>query len=84
MDKAKEIEEKARSIIANQLKIDGKDITNNSLLVDDLGADSLDILELVVEFEQELDINIPDEILTDFRTFENIVNGLKKVLLKSL
>ena len=53
--------EKVRAIIAKQLDIDPETITPASSLIDDLHADSLDIVELVMDMEQEFDAEIPDE-----------------------
>ncbi len=55
------IEKTARSIIANELGLDLKDVKPQSSFIQDLGADSLDTVELVMRFEEEFDIEIPDE-----------------------
>lgn len=55
------IESKVIEIIANQLSIREDDIKADSRFIDDLGADSLDIVELIMEMEEEFDIEIPDE-----------------------
>lgn len=53
--------EKVRDIIAEQLGIEASEITPESTFVDDLGADSLDIVELIMAFEEEFNMEIPDE-----------------------
>lgn len=53
--------EKVKSIIAEQLGIDEEGVTTQSSFIDDLGADSLDIVELIMSLEEEFDIEIPDE-----------------------
>lgn len=53
--------EKIRAKIAEQLSIDENDITMDSGFVDDLGADSLDLVELIMALEEEFDMEIPDE-----------------------
>lgn len=53
--------DKVKKIIADQLGIDENTITLDSLFVDDLGADSLDVVELIMALEEEFDIEIPDE-----------------------
>ena len=55
------IEEKVKSIIVEQLGVDADEVTMGASFTDDLGADSLDIVELVMAFEEEFDIEIPDE-----------------------
>ena len=55
------VEEKVKSIIVEQLGVDADEVTNNASFTDDLGGDSLDIVELVMAFEEEFDIEIPDE-----------------------
>ena len=55
--------EKVRDIIAKQLDLDAAAITPESRLIEDLHADSLDIVELVMDMEQEFDVEIPDEKL---------------------
>ena len=59
--KREAIEKTARSIIADQLGLDLKEVKPQSSFVDDLGTDSLDVVELVMRFEEEFDIEIPDE-----------------------
>lgn len=53
--------EKVKEIIADQLGLDENTIDMDSLFVDDLGADSLDVVELIMALEEEFDIEIPDE-----------------------
>ncbi len=55
------VEEKVKSIIVEQLGVDGDEVTPAASFTDDLGADSLDIVELVMAFEEEFGIEIPDE-----------------------
>ena len=70
--------EKVRDIIAKQLDIDASTITMNSRLIDDLKADSLDIVELIMDLEQEFNIEIPDEELLKVQTVSDIVGYLEK------
>ena len=53
--------EKVKSIIVEQLGVDADEVTPEASFVDDLGADSLDTVELVMAFEEEFDLEIPDE-----------------------
>ena len=55
------IEERVKKIVIEQLGVKEEDVTNNASFVDDLGADSLDTVELVMAFEEEFGIEIPDE-----------------------
>ena len=70
--------EKICEIIAKQLDIDPETITMESKLVEDLHADSLDIVELVMDMEQEFDTEIPDEELPKVQTVGDILRYLKK------
>lgn len=58
---ANDIEARVKSIIVERLGVDESDITNEASFTDDLGADSLDTVELIMEFEKEFDLTIPDE-----------------------
>ena len=58
---AKAVEEKVKEIICEQLGVEEDDVTPNAKFIEDLGADSLDTVELVMELEEEFDISIPDE-----------------------
>ncbi|HOF94051.1 MAG TPA: acyl carrier protein [Clostridia bacterium] len=69
--------EKVRDIIAKQLDLDADIITMESKLVEDLKADSLDVVELIMDLEQEFDIEIPDEELPKVRTVGDIVEYLE-------
>ena len=55
------IEERVKKIIVEQLGVDEAEVKNEASFVDDLGADSLDTVELIMEFEREFDIQIPDD-----------------------
>ena len=55
------IEQRVKAIVAEQLGVKEEEVTNESSFVDDLGADSLDTVELVMRFEEEFGIEIPDE-----------------------
>ncbi len=69
--------EKMKSIIAEQLNIGEDTITLHSSLKDDLGADSLDLFELVMALEEEYDLEIPTEDLTGLETVEDVIQYLK-------
>lgn len=69
--------EKVRAKIAEQLSIDENEITMDSGFVDDLGADSLDIVELIMALEEEFDMEIPDEDAEKITTVGDVVEYIK-------
>lgn len=69
--------ERVKSVIADQLGADESAITMEASFVDDLGADSLDIVELIMGLEGEFDIEIPDEDAEKIRTVGDAVNYIK-------
>lgn len=70
--------EKVRDILCDQLDIDEADITMESSLTDDLEADSLDLVDLVMSFEDEFDVEIPDDALEQIKTVGDIVAYIEK------
>ncbi len=69
--------EKLKEIIAEQLEIDAEEIAYESNILDDLGADSLDVVDLVMSVEDEFGIEVPDEALKDIRTVEEMVKYIE-------
>lgn len=69
--------EKIKNIISDQLGIDADEITMESSFVDDLGADSLDIVELIMALESEFDMEIPDEDAEKIGTVADVVDYIK-------
>ncbi|MFL0268241.1 acyl carrier protein [Candidatus Clostridium radicumherbarum] len=69
--------EKVKDIIADQLGIDADEISMESSFMDDLGADSLDIVELIMALESEFDLEIPDEDAEKISTVANVVDYIK-------
>ena len=73
--------EKVRGIVADQLGVEAEEVKEDSTFVDDLGADSLDIVELIMRFEDEFGVEIPDEKAEKIKTVNDIVkyidNGAK-------
>lgn len=67
---------KVKDVVAKQLSIDEEKVTLESSFTDDLGADSLDLVELVMAFEEEFDVEIPDEDVEQLQTIENAVDYL--------
>jgi acyl carrier protein len=74
------VEEKVKQIIVEQLGVDEAEVTNTASFVDDLGADSLDTVELVMAFEEAFDIEIPDEDAEKIRTVQDAVDYIGKHL----
>lgn len=69
--------EKVKSIIVEQLDIDADSITYESSITDDLGADSLDVVDLVMSFEDEFGVEIPDDAVETIRTVSDIVKYIE-------
>ena len=69
--------EKMKEIIAEQLNADGVEITESSTFKEDLGADSLDLFELVMALEEEFGVEIPSEDLEKLLTVGDVMNYLK-------
>jgi acyl carrier protein len=72
------IEERVQAIIVEQLGVDEKEVTAAASFIDDLGADSLDTVELVMAFEEEFDIEIPDEDAEEITTVADAVRYIKE------
>ncbi len=72
--------EKIQNIIADVLNIETEEITLESAFIDDLGADSLDIVEIVMAIEEEFDIKIPDDAAENITTVGDAVEQIKKVV----
>lgn len=70
--------EKVRDILVNELLLDENEVTLTAELKDDLGIDSLAVVDLATSIEEEFDIEIPDEELENIRTVGDIVDYLKK------
>ena len=77
------IEERVRTIIAEQLDQDESDIVPEASFIDDLGADSLDLVELVMHMEEEFDVEIPDEEAENIRSVQDAVNYIQQHLTNS-
>ena len=72
------VEEKVKQIIVEQLGVEEGEVTSSASFVDDLGADSLDTVELVMAFEESFDIEIPDEDAEKIRTVKDAVDYIGK------
>lgn len=71
------IEERVRDIIVDQLGVDPDEVKSESHFIDDLGADSLDTVELVMAFEEEFNIEIKDEDAEKIQTVKDVIQYLK-------
>jgi len=69
-------EERIKEIIVEQLGVDEEQITPDASFIDDLGADSLDTVELVMAFEEEFDVEIPDDDAEKIRTVQDVIDYL--------
>ena len=77
-DKLKEISEKVKTIISEQLGVDENEVTPSASFVDDLGADSLDQVELVMALEEAFDLEISDEDAEKIRTVQDAIDYIEK------
>ena len=68
--------EKVRDIVVEQLGVEPDEVAIDSTFIDDLGADSLDIVELIMAFEEEFNIEIPDEAAEKIKTVQDVVDAL--------
>ncbi len=71
---SEDISNKVKKIVADHLGIDEAKVLDDSSFIDDLGADSLDTVELVMAFEEEFKVEIPDEAAEGIQTVKNAVN----------
>ncbi len=72
-----EFEDRVKEIIAEQLGVDRSKVTNEASFIDDLGADSLDTVELIMTFEEEFNLQIPDEEAEHLTTVGKALEYLK-------
>jgi acyl carrier protein len=78
METVKRIVEKVKQIIREQLGVEEDEITPTASFVDDLGADSLDTVELVMAIEEAFDIEIPDNAAEKMRTVQDLIDYIEK------
>jgi acyl carrier protein len=77
-EKAMAVEDKVKQIIVEQLQVDEAEVTPTASFQEDLGADSLDVVELVMQFEEAFDLEIPDEEAEKIKTVQDAVDYIKK------
>ena len=75
---AKPVEERVKEIICEQLRVEEEEVNPNAKFIEDLGADSLDTVELVMAFEEEFDLEIPDEDAEKIVTVGDAINYIKE------
>ena len=78
MAEGRDIEAEVKAIIKEQLDVNEADIKPESTFIDDLGADSLGLVELVLAFEEKFEIDIPDEDTEKIRTVQDAVSYIQK------
>jgi len=78
MSDIKEMEKKVKDIIVEELGVEGDKLTDDASFMEALGADSLDTVELVMAFEKEFDIDIPDEEAEKLRTVGDALKYLRE------
>ncbi len=78
--KVAEIEAKVMQIVSEQMSVDKNEISRNTSFVNDLNADSLDTVELVMELEDEFDLTIPDEEAEKLKTVGEAIDYVRKHL----
>ena len=71
------LEERVKDLVIKQLGVDAGKVNNDSSFIDDLGADSLDTVELVMAFEEEFDMEISDEDAQKMKTVQNVIDYLR-------
>jgi acyl carrier protein len=75
---AQSVEERVKKIIVERLNVDDEEVTPSASFIDDLGADSLDIVELVMAFEEAFKIQIPDEDAEKITTVKQATEYIEK------
>ena len=75
---SEDISSKVKKIVADHLGIDEAKVTEEASFIDDLGADSLDTVELVMAFEEEFDCEIPDDAAEKIQTVQDAIDFLNK------
>ena len=72
------VDERVKKIIAEQLGVEEDEVTSEASFVEDLGADSLDTVELVMELEEEFDIQIPDDQAEKIKTVGEVIDYIER------
>ncbi len=72
--------DKVKAILVDQLDAEADAVKMESVITDDLGADSLDIADIVMSLEEEFDVEVPDDVLQNIKTVGDIVKYLEEVV----
>ena len=72
-----EVYGKIKNLVSKHLNIDESEVTKEASFIEDLGADSLDTVELIMSFEEEFDIEIPDEDAESIKTVQNVIEYIE-------
>ena len=75
-----DVSEKVKAIIVDKLGVDEAEVTNDASFTNDLGADSLDTVELIMEFEKEFDIQIPDDKAENIATIKDAISFIEATI----
>jgi acyl carrier protein len=70
--------EKVKTILCDQLDVEEEKVTMEAKIIDDLGADSLDVVDLIMTLEEEMDVEIPEEDVADMKTVGDIVKYIEE------
>jgi acyl carrier protein len=74
----KTVAERVKKIVTEHLSVDADKVTESSSFIDDLGADSLDTVELVMAFEEEFGVSIPDDAAEKIKTVKDVIDFIAK------
>ncbi|QSR88343.1 acyl carrier protein [Methylacidiphilum caldifontis] len=80
MAEKKSIEERVKNIIVEQLGVNPEQVTSKARFIEDLGADSLDTVELVMAFEEEFNVEVPDEEAEKLQTVGDVIRYIEENL----
>jgi len=72
------VEQKVKKIIAKELKLDEKEVTPEANFIDDLGANSLDVVEIVMAMEEAFDLEIPDDDVENITIVRDVIDYIKQ------
>ena len=72
--------EKVRDILCDQLDVNEEDVTMDSSIAEDLGADSLDVVDLIMSLEDEFDLEVPDEQVENIKTVGDLVRFIEQTV----
>ena len=73
-----DVAERVKKIVVEHLNVDGEKVTDNASFIEDLGADSLDIVELVMAFEEEFSVEVPDEDAEKLQTVGDVTKYIEE------